>query len=110
MREPHGMNTGAGPWARLIEDHRRNVERLDAARPAPPTWWGLPLGAAVPWIPIAAALAWRDPNVVIAAVMWSAMLIPIGLACLFVQRLQPVAVGLLLGMGGALFTAQALLR
>jgi hypothetical protein len=104
------MGNGGKPWSRLIEDHRRNLERLDAARPAPPSWWGLPLGVLVPCLPFGAALAWADPSVVVSAVMCFVLLVPVGLALLFVERLQHVAVGLALGMLGTLFVAQAVLR
>jgi hypothetical protein len=109
MREPGGMGTGVEPWARLIDEHRRNVERLEAEQPPPPSRWSLPLGAAVPVLALAAALLWRDPMIMVAAAMCFVLLLPIGLAFLFVERLQPVALGVLLGAGGSLFTAQALL-
>ncbi len=102
------MSDDLGPWTRLIEEHRRNVLRVEAAQTAPPPSWGFALGLVVPWLVFAAAVLWREPGVVITAAVCFAMLVPVGLACLLVPKLQIVTVGLVLGMGSALFTASAL--
>jgi hypothetical protein len=104
------MGEGVGPWSRLIEDHWRNAQRLEAEGAPPPSWWGLPLGVLVPWLPFGVALAWSDPSVVVSSVVCLGLLVPVGLVFLFVERLQHVAVGLVLGMLGVLFVAQAVLR
>ena len=108
MRDPGPMVSDVGPWSRLIEEHRQNLTRLEAGRPEPPGLWGLPLGVAVPFLLVLAAVVSREPNIVVAAVMCFALLIPFGLACLFVERLQPLATGLVLGIGGSLFATAAL--
>jgi hypothetical protein len=108
LREPVAMAGDLGPWTRLIEDHRRNLVRLDAIQPPPPPFWGLPLGVAVPWLLFLVAAAWSDPLVLSTAMISFALLVPIGLACLFVERLQIVTVGLLLGMASAFVVAWGL--
>jgi len=101
------VTTELGPWSRLIEEHRQNVERLAVERPQPPAWPGLALGVLVPWALFAAALLWRTAIYPVVGMGFVA-LVPTGLACLFVRRLQPVALGLLLGTGAVLFVANAL--
>ena len=108
MREPELVASDPGPWSRLIEEHRRNAERLEAAGPELPPWWGFPLGLLVPWMLFGAAVIWRRPSVVSSAVLCFAMLVPVGMACVFVKRLQTVTVGIVLGMYGSAFAAVAL--
>jgi hypothetical protein len=103
------MASDLGPWTRLVEEHRRNLSRLDATQPAPPVWWGLPLGVLTPWLLFVVAITGQDPTVVRTAVLCFVGLIPIGFACLFVQRLQIVTAGLVLGIGGSLFAGAVLL-
>lgn len=99
------MAIDPGPWARLIEDHQRNLVRLEATEPDPPLWWALPLGVLAPWFLVLVALAWREPAVLNTAVPCFALLIPVGLGCLFVERLQIVSVGLMVGIGSSLVVA-----
>jgi hypothetical protein len=53
-------------------------------------------------------VTWRTYEVTAPVAMCAALLLPFGLGCLFVERLRTLALGLLLGAGGVLFTAQAL--
>ena len=101
------MTTELGPWSRLIDQHRQNVDRLAVATPEAPGWWGLALGVLAPWVLFGAALLWRSAIYPVVGLGFVA-LVPTGLACLFVRRLQPFALGLLLGTGALLFVAKAL--
>jgi hypothetical protein len=48
---------------------------------------------------------WREPSVRLTLVLCFAMLVPIGLTLPFVERLQTVAAGLVVGIGTSLFVA-----
>lgn len=103
------MATAEVRWARLIAEHHRNQARLESERAQPPPFWTRPLGLFVPWALFAVAVVGRrDVAVLSTAVTGFAMLGPVGLACLFVERLRTITAGLVIGVGTSLFTALAL--